>query len=156
MDVHGPGNRVAVAARDRDRHGDPDLAALVEHEGVAPSEAVECEGQAAEPVAFVRVGAGEVEHEVGARDGEDPRQRGMELFGAGTHPFASWSTQKLTDAPRYAELIKRTQWWGRQMLIWGVHVHVGVSSPDKVMPVMSSLLNWYPHLLALSSSSPWW
>ena len=59
------------------------------------------------------------------------RQRGMELFGAGTHPFASWSSQKLTDAPRYAELIKRTQWWGRQMLIWGVHVHVGVSSPDK-------------------------
>jgi glutamate---cysteine ligase / carboxylate-amine ligase len=84
------------------------------------------------------------------------RQRGMELFGAGTHPFASWSTQQLTDAPRYAELIKRTQWWGRQMLIWGVHVHIGVSSPDKVMPVMSALLNWYPHLLALSSSSPWW
>ena len=84
------------------------------------------------------------------------RQRGMELFGAGTHPFASWSTQQLTDAPRYAELIKRTQWWGRQMLIWGVHVHVGVSSPDKVMPIMSSLLNWYPHLLALSASSPWW
>jgi len=35
-------------------------------------------------------------------------------------------------------------------------VHVGVSSPDKVMPVMSALLNWYPHLLALSASSPWW
>ena len=55
------------------------------------------------------------------------RDRGMELFCAGTHPFAKWSPQKLTDAPRYAELIKRTQWWGRQMLIWGVHVHVGVS-----------------------------
>ena len=68
------------------------------------------------------------------------RQQGMELFGAGAHPFASWSRQKLTDAPRYAELIKRTQWWGRQMLIWGVHVHVGVSSPDKVMPVMSASL----------------
>src|ERR1700751_1606477 len=52
--------------------------------------------------------------------------RGMELFCAGTHPFARWSTQELTDAPRYAELIKRTQWWVRQMLIWGVHVHVGV------------------------------
>ena len=84
------------------------------------------------------------------------RGRGMELFCAGTHPFASWSTQKLTDAPRYAELIKRTQWWGRQMLIWGVHVHVGVSSAHKVMPIISSLLNQYPHLLALSSSSPWW
>jgi carboxylate-amine ligase len=84
------------------------------------------------------------------------RDRGMELFCAGTHPFARWSTQKLTDAPRYAELIKRTQWWGRQMLIWGVHVHVGISSAAKVMPIMTSLLQYYPHLLALSASSPWW
>ena len=84
------------------------------------------------------------------------RDRGMELFCAGTHPFAEWSEQKLTDAPRYAELIKRTQWWGRQMLIWGVHVHVGVSSAHKVMPIISSLLNQYPHLLALSASSPYW
>jgi glutamate---cysteine ligase / carboxylate-amine ligase len=84
------------------------------------------------------------------------RDRGMELFCAGTHPFARWSTQQLTDAPRYAELIKRTQWWGRQMLIWGVHVHVGISSAAKVMPIMTSLLNYYPHLLALSASSPWW
>ncbi|MGB6763295.1 glutamate--cysteine ligase [Mycobacterium sp.] len=84
------------------------------------------------------------------------RDRGMELFCAGTHPFAQWSTQNITDAPRYAELIKRTQWWGRQMLIWGVHVHVGISSAAKVMPIMTSLLQYYPHLLALSASSPWW
>jgi len=84
------------------------------------------------------------------------RDRGMELFCAGTHPFARWSAQKLTDAPRYAELIKRTQWWGRQMLIWGVHVHVGIASANRVMPIMTSLLKYYPHLLALSASSPWW
>ncbi|NTY61008.1 glutamate--cysteine ligase [Mycolicibacterium sphagni] len=90
----------------------------------------------------------------GAR--EIVHERGMELFCAGTHPFASWSAQQLTDGRRYAELIKRTQWWGRQMLIWGVHVHVGVSSAHKVMPIISSLLNQYPHLLALSASSPFW
>ncbi|WP_370330342.1 glutamate--cysteine ligase [Mycolicibacterium hippocampi] len=84
------------------------------------------------------------------------RERGMELFCAGTHPFANWSAQKLTDNPRYAELIKRTQWWGRQMLIWGVHIHVGVSSAHKVMPIVTSMLNHYPHLLALSASSPFW
>ena len=84
------------------------------------------------------------------------RDRNMELFCAGTHPFAEWSAQKLTDAPRYAELIKRTQWWGRQMLIWGVHVHVGISSAHKVMAIITSLLNHYPHLLALSASSPFW
>ncbi|MEV3903165.1 MULTISPECIES: glutamate--cysteine ligase [unclassified Mycobacterium] len=84
------------------------------------------------------------------------RDRGMNLFSAGTHPFAKWSAAQLTDAPRYAELIKRTQWWGRQMVIWGVHVHVGVSSAHKVMPIISSLLNQFPHLLALSASSPFW
>lgn len=81
---------------------------------------------------------------------------GIDLFSAGTHPFAEWSTQQLTSSPSYDELIARTQWWGRQMLIWGVHVHVGVSSPDKVFPILNSLLLQYPHLLALSASSPIW
>jgi carboxylate-amine ligase len=81
---------------------------------------------------------------------------GVDLFGAGTHPFASWSRQQLTPGPRYEELISRTQWWGRQMLIWGVHVHVGMPERDRVMPVLSSLLNHFPHLQALSASSPVW
>jgi carboxylate-amine ligase len=81
---------------------------------------------------------------------------GVDLMGAGTHPFAKWSAQQLTPGHRYEELINRTQWWGRQMLIWGVHVHVGLPERDRVMPVMSSLLNQYPHLQALSASSPVW
>lgn len=81
---------------------------------------------------------------------------GVDLFGAGAHPFADWSHQQLTEGHRYAELINRTQWWGRQMLIWGVHVHVGMPERDRVMPVLSALLNAYPHLLALSASSPVW
>ena len=81
---------------------------------------------------------------------------GVDLFGAGTHPFASWSSQQLTAGHRYEELINRTQWWGRQMLIWGVHVHVGMPARDRVMPVLSALLNHYPHLQALSASSPIW
>ncbi|MFM9377037.1 glutamate--cysteine ligase [Gordonia sp. VNK21] len=81
---------------------------------------------------------------------------GVDLYGAGTHPFAKYSTQLLTEGHRYAELIERTQWWGRQMLIWGVHVHVGIDRRDKVLPILSSLLQYYPHLLALSASSPMW
>ena len=81
---------------------------------------------------------------------------GVDLFGAGTHPFAKWSAQQLTEGPRYQELMNRTQWWGRQMLIWGVHVHVGLPEQDRVMPVLSALLNHYPHLQALSASSPVW
>ena len=81
---------------------------------------------------------------------------GVDLFAAGTHPFAQWSKQQLTPGHRYEELISRTQWWGRQMLIWGVHVHVGMRHADHVMPVLSALLNQYPHLQALSASSPIW
>ncbi|MFC4126156.1 glutamate--cysteine ligase [Nocardia rhizosphaerae] len=81
---------------------------------------------------------------------------GVDLFCAGTHPFAQWSAQQLTRSAHYDELIERTQWWGRQMLIWGVHVHVGVSHRDKVFPILNSLLLSYPHLLALSASSPMW
>lgn len=81
---------------------------------------------------------------------------GVDLFCAGTHPFAQWSAQQLTRSSHYDELIERTQWWGRQMLIWGVHVHVGISHPEKVFPILNSLLLSYPHLLALSASSPMW
>lgn len=80
---------------------------------------------------------------------------GVDLYSAGTHPFAAWSHQLLTEGHRYEELIARTQWWGRQMLIWGVHVHVGLRR-EHVIPIVSSLLNWYPHLQALSASSPIW
>jgi len=81
---------------------------------------------------------------------------GVDLYSAGTHPFAEWTKQQLTPGHRYEELIQRTQWWGRQMLIWGVHVHVGVRNGDRVLPVISSLLNQFPHLQALSASSPIW
>ncbi|MFL6108326.1 MAG: glutamate--cysteine ligase [Marmoricola sp.] len=80
---------------------------------------------------------------------------GADLYSAGTHPFAQWSTQLLTPGHRYEELIARTQWWGRQMLIWGVHVHVGVPK-EHAVPIVSALLTWYPHLQALSASSPIW
>ncbi len=81
---------------------------------------------------------------------------GVDLFGAGTHPFASWTAQELTEGHRYEELINRTQWWGRQMLIWGVHVHVGMPDRSRVMPVLTAMLRYYPHLQALSASSPIW
>lgn len=80
----------------------------------------------------------------------------VELMCAGTHPFASWSTQRVSDKERYATLIDRTQWWGRQMLIYGIHVHVGIESRDKVLPIMAAMLTYFPHLQSLSASSPFW
>ena len=84
------------------------------------------------------------------------RELGVDLYSAGTHPFAEWSVQQLTPGHRYEELISRTQWWGRQMLIWGLHVHVGVGRKEHALPIVSSLLNHFPHLQALSASSPVW
>ncbi|WP_136519214.1 glutamate--cysteine ligase [Cellulomonas telluris] len=80
----------------------------------------------------------------------------IEVMGGGTHPFANWATQRVTDKERYATLIDRTQWWGRQMLIYGVHVHVGIEDRDKVLPLQRAMLTVLPHIQSLSASSPFW
>jgi carboxylate-amine ligase len=81
---------------------------------------------------------------------------GVELFSAGSHPFSPPRLQPVTDKERYAKLIDRTQWWGRQMLIYGVHIHVGLDRRAKAMPVLDALVNYFPHFQALSASSPYW
>lgn len=81
---------------------------------------------------------------------------GVELFCSGSHPFSAPRSQPVTDKERYAKLIDRTQWWGQQMLIYGVHVHVGLDSRDKALPVLDGLVNYFPHFQALSASSPYW
>ena len=89
------------------------------------------------------------------RDATDPI--GLDLMCAGTHPYSQWHEQAVTpDHERYATLIDRTRWWGRQMLIWGVHMHVGIEERDKALPILNSLLTYYPHFQALSASSPYW
>lgn len=79
---------------------------------------------------------------------------GVELMCSGTHPFAEWARQEITPKERYATLIDRTQSWGRRMLIWGVHMHVGIESRDKAWPILNALLTYGPHFQALSASSP--
>jgi carboxylate-amine ligase len=81
---------------------------------------------------------------------------GIELLCAGSHPFAQWYDQGVTDKTRYHKLIERTQWWGRNMMIWGIHVHVGVEDVNKVFPIINALSVYLPHLQALSASSPFW
>ncbi|MFT4258639.1 glutamate--cysteine ligase [Microbacterium sp.] len=81
---------------------------------------------------------------------------GIELLSAGSHPFAQWYEQQVTDKTRYHKLIERTQWWGRNMMIWGIHVHIGVEDHRKVFPIINSLAAYLPHLQALAASSPFW
>jgi len=82
--------------------------------------------------------------------------RGLGLMCAGTHPITNWRTQRISDEPRYAKLVEDMQWLARRMQIFGVHVHVGVRSPDKVIAMVNALQAYIPHFLALSASSPYW
>ncbi|MDY3049470.1 MAG: glutamate--cysteine ligase [Rothia sp. (in: high G+C Gram-positive bacteria)] len=83
-------------------------------------------------------------------------QLGLAFFSAGTHPFSRALDQKVVDKDRYLRVLDRSQFWGRRQIIYGVHVHTGVNSRDKALPILNGLTNFYPHLLALSASSPFW
>lgn len=80
----------------------------------------------------------------------------VDLYSQGSHPFAPPTKQPVSDKERYNELIRRTQWWGRQMVIYGVHVHVGLDDIKFAMPAVNALCNYNAHFQALSASSPFW
>lgn len=80
----------------------------------------------------------------------------IDLATAGSHPFARPTYQRVTDSRRYADLIERTQYWGRQMLLFGVHVHVGVEDRDKVLPIVNAIITRAGQLQSLAASSPYW
>lgn len=82
--------------------------------------------------------------------------RGLDLMCSGTHPTTDWATQTIIPNPRYAALIENMQWLARRLQIFGVHVHVGIRSPAKVIPIVNALTAYVPHFLALSASSPFW
>ncbi len=83
-------------------------------------------------------------------------QRGLGVMCSGTHPLTDWNTQQISPSPRYAKLVDQMQWLARRLQIFGVHVHVGVRSPDKAIPIVNALTMYVPHFLALSASSPYW
>ncbi len=83
-------------------------------------------------------------------------RRGLRVSCSGTHPLTEWTGQRISPDPRYAKLIEHMQWMARRLQIFGVHVHVGVRSPDKAIPIVNALTAYVPHLLALSASSPFW
>jgi carboxylate-amine ligase len=83
-------------------------------------------------------------------------RHGLGLLCAGTHPFTDWQTQEISPKERYLELVERMQWLARRLQIFGVHVHVGVRSPEKAIPIVNALCQYVPHFLALSASSPFW
>lgn len=81
---------------------------------------------------------------------------GLSLWASGGHPFSDFRANPLGDKESYQEIINRTRYWGQQMLLWGTHVHVGICHEDRVWPIINAMMTMYPHLLAISASSPGW
>lgn len=78
----------------------------------------------------------------------------LTFASAGTHPFAQWREQDIFPNDRYQHLVDKIQWPARRLLIYGLHVHVGISSGEKSIAILNALTTYIPHLLAISSSSP--
>ena len=83
-------------------------------------------------------------------------QRGMRVGSAGTHPFSSWEDQSIYPDPRYASIVEEMQLVARSNLIFGLHVHVGIEDRALAFEIMNEARYFLPHLLALSSNSPFW
>lgn len=82
--------------------------------------------------------------------------KGLKIAAAGTHPFADWRDQQIFPNERYDELIEEMQLIARANLIFGLHVHIGIEDRDLQIQVMNEYRYFLPHLLALSTNSPFW
>src|SRR5271169_969259 len=80
----------------------------------------------------------------------------MAPVAAATHPFARWDTQKTTRRRRYADLQDDLQGVGRRLAICGLHVHIGIPDDELRIDLLNQATYFLPHLLALSTSSPFW
>ncbi len=86
----------------------------------------------------------------------DAESTGATIAAMGTHPFSDWKDQQITRRKRYQQIVDDMQDVARGNLIFGLHVHVGVPTPDAAVEVMNEARYFLPHLLALSVSSPFW
>ncbi|UCC51556.1 MAG: carboxylate-amine ligase [Anaerolineaceae bacterium] len=91
---------------------------------------------------------------------EMAEKNGVQIAAASSHPFARWQDQSITEGVRYKELLDDMQGVARRLLIFGMHVHVGFGSDEASKDLMIEIMNqaryFIPHLLALSTSSPFW
>ena len=84
------------------------------------------------------------------------RKKGLEIVAAGTHPFSHWQDQKIFENARYELIVEENQMIARSLLTFGLHVHVGLADPERAIHIMNAVRYMLPHVLALSTSSPFW
>ena len=91
------------------------------------------------------------------RDLADAAERvGLRIAAAGTHPFSNWMDQVISPGERYENIVEELQQLARSLLIFGLHVHVAVPDGSSMIELMNEARYFLPHLLALSTSSPFW
>ena len=83
-------------------------------------------------------------------------ENGLMLVAGATHPFADWRSQEIYPDPRYDKVVEDLQLVARSNLIFGLHVHIGVEDKEAAIRIMNSLRYFLPHILALSTNSPFW
>ena len=83
-------------------------------------------------------------------------KQNLSIIAAGTHPFSHWKDQVVTDKDRYHGFMDSTKYVGKRMLIFGMHVHIGIKDLDLRIDIMNQMRYFMPHILALSTSSPFW
>lgn len=83
-------------------------------------------------------------------------KNGLKIAAAGTHPFSSWAQQEITPMERYAGVKQDMQELAQRLLIFGTHVHVGIEDREFLIDAMNVVRYLLPHLLCLSTSSPFW
>ncbi|MBX3288117.1 MAG: carboxylate-amine ligase [Acidobacteria bacterium] len=84
------------------------------------------------------------------------KKKGLEIVAASTHPFSKWSEQQIYEGDRYKLLVDELQMVARSLLIFGLHVHVGVIDPERRIHIMNAARYFLPHILAMTTSSPFW
>jgi carboxylate-amine ligase len=81
---------------------------------------------------------------------------GLAVAAAGTHPFSDWKEQVISPGKRYESIVEELQQLARSLLIFGIHVHVAMPDKQATIDLMNAVRYFLPHLLALSTSSPFW
>ncbi len=84
------------------------------------------------------------------------RKNGLRIAAGGTHPFAEWARQEIYPDPRYQTIVEDLKMVARANLIFGLHVHIGVEDRETAIQIMNGARYFLPHLLAISSNSPFW
>jgi len=84
------------------------------------------------------------------------KNKGLAIVAASTHPFSKWSEQEIFEHDRYKLLVDELQMVARSLLIFGVHVHVGIADLDRRIHIMNAARYFLPHILAMTTSSPFW